>query len=36
VTPQAVVMKTKPDRCITHTPGHMFVSDLLNEELAIL
>lgn len=34
VTPQAVVMKTKPDLCITHAPGHMFISDLLNEELA--
>ena len=36
VTPQAVVMKTKPDLCITHAPGHMFISDLLNEELAVL
>ena len=36
VTPQAVVMKAKPDLCITHSPGHMFISDLLNEELAIL
>jgi len=36
VTPQAVVMKAKPDLCITHTPGHMFISDLLNEELALL
>ena len=36
VTPQAVVMKVKPELCITHAPGHMFISDLLNEELAIL
>jgi len=36
VTPQAAVIKTKPDLCITHAPGHMFISDLLNEELAIL
>jgi len=36
VTPQAVVMKAKPDFCITHSPGHMFISDLLNEELANL
>jgi uncharacterized protein YcsI (UPF0317 family) len=36
VTPQAVVMKAKPDLCITHAPGFMFISDLLNEELAIL
>lgn len=34
VTPQAVVMKANPELCITHTPGHMFISDLLNEELA--
>ncbi len=36
VTPQAVVTKAKPALCITHAPGHMFISDLLNEELAIL
>ncbi len=36
VTPQAVVMETKPDLCITHAPGHMFISDMLNEELAVL
>ena len=34
VTPQAVVMEAKPDLCITHAPGYMFISDLLNEELA--
>ncbi len=34
VTPQAVLMRAKPDLCITHTPGHMFISDVLNEELA--
>ena len=34
VTPQAVVMRAKPELCITHTPGHMFISDLLNEALA--
>jgi len=36
VTPQSVVMKAKPELCITHTPGHMLISDLLNEELANL
>jgi uncharacterized protein YcsI (UPF0317 family) len=36
VTPQAVVMEAKPELCITHAPGHMFISDLLNDELAIL
>ncbi|HOB68230.1 MAG TPA: putative hydro-lyase [Syntrophorhabdaceae bacterium] len=34
VTPQAAVMEVKPDICITHAPGHMFISDTLNEELA--
>lgn len=34
VTPQAVVMEAKPELCITHAPGYMFISDLLNEELA--
>ena len=36
VTPQAVVMEAKPDYCITHAPGYMFISDTLNEELAAL
>lgn len=36
VTPQVAVMKAKPDICITHTPGHMFISHILNEELAII
>jgi uncharacterized protein YcsI (UPF0317 family) len=35
VTPQAVVMAAKPELCITHAPGHMFITDLLNEELAV-
>ncbi|MCX7966358.1 MAG: putative hydro-lyase [Syntrophorhabdaceae bacterium] len=34
VTPQIAVMNARPDICITHKPGHMFVSDILNEELA--
>jgi uncharacterized protein YcsI (UPF0317 family) len=32
VTPQAVVMQVKPYMCITHVPGHMFITDILNEE----
>jgi uncharacterized protein YcsI (UPF0317 family) len=28
VTPQAVIMDVKPPLCITHKPGHMFVTDL--------
>ena len=35
VTPQAVAMQAKPSLMITHAPGHMFVTDLKNEELAI-
>ncbi len=33
VTPQAVVMASKPDFCITHSPGHMFISDIKNINL---
>jgi len=33
VTPQAVVMAAKPSLCITHVPGHMLITDLLNSEL---
>lgn len=35
VTPQAVVMNTKPHLAITHAPGHMLVTDLANRELII-
>ena len=30
---KAVVLKSKPDLCITHAPGYLFISDLSNEEL---
>ncbi|MCR5700563.1 MAG: putative hydro-lyase [Lachnospiraceae bacterium] len=33
VTPQSVVMASKPDFCITHSPGHMFISDVKNVNL---
>ncbi|MFZ5648024.1 MAG: putative hydro-lyase [Bacillota bacterium] len=36
VTPQAVAMTAKPELMITHSPGHMFISDLRNEDLAVL
>jgi len=36
VTPQAVAMETKPELMITHTAGHMFISDVRDEELAAL
>jgi len=35
VTSQVALMKAKPKLCITHSPGHMFISDILNEELAV-
>jgi uncharacterized protein YcsI (UPF0317 family) len=34
VTPQAVAQAAKIDFMITHAPGHMFVADLLDEDLA--
>ncbi len=34
VTPQAVMMEVKPPLAITHKPGHMFVTDLRDEDLA--
>lgn len=33
VTPQAVAMQAKPPLMLTHAPGHMFITDLRNEEL---
>lgn len=36
VTPQAVAMHVKPEIMITHAPGHMFITDLKNEQFAIL
>ena len=35
VTPQAVVAATKPPFCITHAPGCMLVTDLMNSRLAV-
>ncbi|MBF8984271.1 putative hydro-lyase [Lutibacter sp. B2] len=35
VTPQAVAMKVKPEIMITHAPGHMFIADIKNQDLAI-
>ena len=32
VTPQAVAMKVAPPLMITHSPGHMFITDRLDEE----
>lgn len=36
VTPQAVVLRAKPPLMITHSPGYMFITDLLDEELSVL
>lgn len=33
VTPQNVVMQTKPYIAITHAPGHMFITDIKNSTL---
>lgn len=33
VTPQSVVMNSRPSFCITHAPGHMFITDVRNVEL---
>jgi uncharacterized protein YcsI (UPF0317 family) len=34
VTPQAAITQAKPDLCITHAPGAMLITDLLNHQLA--
>jgi uncharacterized protein YcsI (UPF0317 family) len=36
VTPQAVAMKSKPELMITHSPGHMFICDIQDDDLAVL
>jgi uncharacterized protein YcsI (UPF0317 family) len=33
VTPQAVVMAARPALCITHSPGCMLITDMLNRDL---
>jgi uncharacterized protein YcsI (UPF0317 family) len=34
VTPQAAITRAKPSLCITHAPGAMLITDLLNRHLA--
>jgi uncharacterized protein YcsI (UPF0317 family) len=36
VTPQAVAMHVKPEIMITHAPGHMFISNLRDDEFSVL
>jgi len=33
VTPQAAIQAAKPGFCITHSPGYMLITDLLNRDL---
>ena len=33
VTPQAAIENARPPIVITHSPGHMFITDVLNSEL---
>ncbi|MDO9437766.1 MAG: putative hydro-lyase [Hydrogenophaga sp.] len=34
VTPQAAIQQARPELCITHAPGAMLITDLLNQQLA--
>jgi uncharacterized protein YcsI (UPF0317 family) len=36
VTPQAVIAEVGPEFCITHAPGSMLITDLINSKLASL
>ncbi|MGC2199568.1 MAG: putative hydro-lyase [Stellaceae bacterium] len=36
VTPQAVIAQVRPEFCITHAPGSMLITDLVNSKLASL
>ena len=36
VTPQVVAMESKPPLMITHSPGHMFITDLRDDDLAVI
>jgi uncharacterized protein YcsI (UPF0317 family) len=35
VTPQAAIVRARPPFCITHAPGHMLVTDLVNADLSL-
>ncbi len=36
VTSSLAVLSAKPSLCITHAPGYMFITDVLNEQLAVI
>ena len=33
VTPQVTIEIAKPEIVITHAPGHMFITDILNDDI---
>ena len=35
VTPQVIAQQSRPEIMITHAPGHMFITDLRDEDLAL-
>jgi uncharacterized protein YcsI (UPF0317 family) len=35
VTPQAVAAASRPALMVTHAPGHMFITDARDDELAV-
>ncbi len=35
-TPQSVIAAVRPDFCITHAPGAMLATDLMNNRLAVI
>jgi len=35
VTPQAALMASKPPLAITHSPGHMFITDRRDSEFRV-
>jgi uncharacterized protein YcsI (UPF0317 family) len=35
VTPQVAIANAQVDFCITHSPGHMLVTDLANSKLSV-
>ena len=36
VTPQAVALASKPSFMMTHSPGHMFITDVPNHALSVM
>lgn len=36
VTPQAVALESKPEIMITHAPSHMFITDLRDDQFAVI